>query len=162
MMFYSDHVDAATELLELYRGKKLTIATAESCTGGMIGALLTDIAGASDVFQGGFITYSNELKHILLGVNVDLLNEYGAVSDEVACAMAEGAAMRTGADYAVAVTGVAGPGGGTAQKPVGLVYVAVAGHGKIICKKINTVGSRQQVRSGSVASALNMLRDIAS
>lgn len=162
MMFYSDHIEAATELLELYRSKKLTIATAESCTGGMTAALLTDIAGASDVFQGGFITYSNELKHILLGVSADLLNEYGAVSDEVACSMAEGACMRTGADYAVAITGVAGPSGGTPQKPVGLVYVAVAGHGKIICKKNNIVGSRQQVRSGSVARAIDMLRDIAS
>src|SRR5688572_27164371 len=118
-------MDAAI-LLDLYRSKRLKIATAESCTGGMIAAALTDIGGSSDVFDRGFVTYSNEAKTELIGVPAALIAQHGAVSLHVAREMALGALQHARADVAVAVTGIAGPGGGSDAKPVGLVYLAVA------------------------------------
>lgn len=119
----------AASLLDLLRGKRLRVATAESCTGGMIAAALTDVAGSSEVLERGFITYSNESKTELLGVPAALIAEHGAVSEQVAAAMAEGALVHSPAELAVSVTGIAGPGGGGEHKPVGTVWLAVAERG---------------------------------
>ncbi|MEX0344093.1 MAG: CinA family protein [Rhizobiaceae bacterium] len=118
---------AASDVIQAYATAGKMIATAESCTGGMIAAALTDIAGSSDVFERGFVTYSNQAKVELLGVSVETLLEHGAVSQQTAAEMAIGAARHSGADIAVSVTGIAGPGGGTPEKPVGLVYLGFAG-----------------------------------
>src|SRR5688572_511752 len=119
-------VAAAAELLAACREKRLSLATAESCTGGLIAAILTEVPGASDVFERGFVTYSDEAKTEQIGVPAALIEQHGAVSELVAHAMAAGALDCSHADLAVAVTGVAGPGGGTAAKPVGLVHLAAA------------------------------------
>lgn len=116
----------AAELLDAFRSADLKVATAESCTGGLIAALLTSRAGSSDVFERGFVTYSNSAKSEILGVPQALIKELGAVSGPVAVEMARGALVKSEADAAVSVTGIAGPGGGSTEKPVGLVYVAVA------------------------------------
>ena len=116
----------AGEILENARAGNLMVAAAESCTGGLVSALLTELAGSSAVFDRGFITYTNEAKMELLGVPQEMLAAHGAVSSEVAGAMAEGALLRSRADIAVSITGVAGPGGGTKEKPVGLVHFAIA------------------------------------
>lgn len=118
--------ELACEVLNLCRQHKLLLATVESCTGGMIAAALTDIAGSSDVVECGFVTYSNQSKIAMVGVDHYLLEKYGAVSEQVAIAMAKGALEHSGADISVAVTGIAGPGGGSNEKPVGLVHLAVA------------------------------------
>lgn len=156
-------IEQATALLELCRRKKLRIATAESCTGGLIAATLTDIAGSSDVLDRGFITYSNEAKQAMLGVPADLLSRFGAVSRETAEAMVSGALANSPADLAVAVTGIAGPGGGTPDKPVGLVHFAAAARGGAAIQRERRFGAigRSQVREASVAEALAMLRDLA-
>ena len=114
-------------MLDRCRAKKLRVVTAESCTGGMVAAALTEIAGSSDVFERGFVTYSNDAKAESLGVPRDMLRQHGAVSEPVARAMAEGGRAALSATFAVAVTGVAGPGGGSAEKPVGLVHFGCAG-----------------------------------
>jgi len=152
----------AEKLLDIYRKKHLKIATAESCTGGMIATLLTDIAGSSDVFERGFVTYSNDSKIEMLGVDAALIAKHGAVSPEVAEAMARGAIKRSKADLAVAVTGVAGPGGGTKQKPVGLVYIATASkaHPDVIVIKNNFKGNRDAVRQKSADKALTVLKKL--
>jgi nicotinamide-nucleotide amidase len=116
----------AAEVLEAFRSAELKVATAESCTGGLIAALLTSRAGSSDVFERGFVTYSNSAKSEILNVPQALIIELGAVSGPVAAEMARGALVKSAADAAVSVTGIAGPGGGSPEKPVGLVYVAVA------------------------------------
>ena len=118
-------IEQARALLDLCRAKRLRIAAAESCTGGLVSATLTEIAGSSDVFERGFVTYSNDAKRDLLDVPDAVLAAHGAVSAQTAVAMASGAARRLGADLGVATTGIAGPDGGTAEKPVGLVYIAV-------------------------------------
>ena len=125
-MFDHEMRDAAERVLYACRKRKLRVVTAESCTGGLVAATLTAIAGSSDVVDRAFVTYANEAKREMLGVSWDALLGHGAVSDPVARAMAAGALARSGADLAVSVTGVAGPGGGTAEKPVGLVYLAAA------------------------------------
>jgi nicotinamide-nucleotide amidase len=122
-------VEAARKVIEANRAAGRTIVVAESCTGGLVSAALTEVAGSSDVFEGGFVTYSNEMKMDLLGVSQDVLETFGAVSVAVAWAMAQGALKRSRADTAVAVTGIAGPGGGTANKPVGTVVFARARRG---------------------------------
>ena len=127
--FPPELLDLARALLDACRAKGVMLATAESCTGGLIAGCLTEIAGSSDVVERGFVTYSNAAKEELLGVAGSLLAAHGAVSEPVAVAMAEGALAHAPAGLAIAVTGVAGPGGGTADKPVGLVHVAVAGAG---------------------------------
>src|SRR3982751_3041231 len=119
----------ARSLLDLCRSRKLTIATAESCTGGLVAAALTAIPGSSDVVDRGFVTYSNAAKTEMLGVPADLIATHGAVSEPVARAMAEGALSRSNADVAVAITGIAGPDGGSDAKPVGLVHLAAARNG---------------------------------
>jgi len=159
-MFAPAMLGQAGEILALARAKNMRIAAAESCTGGLIAGLLTAIAGSSDVFERGFVTYSNEAKEDLLGVPTDLIHRHGAVSHPVAVAMADGALKHSLAQLAVAVTGIAGPGGGTAQKPVGLVYVATAmlgGETQTRELRLGDIG-RDAVRLATVEAALAMLR----
>jgi nicotinamide-nucleotide amidase len=155
--------EQATALLALCRGKKLRIATAESCTGGLVAATLTEVPGSSDVVERGFVTYSNEAKQTMLGVPDVTLRDFGAVSRETAEAMAKGALVHSLADIAVSVTGIAGPGGGSPEKPVGLVHFAAASkRGALIHreKRFGEIG-RTQVRDASVVEALAMLRELA-
>ena len=151
---------AASQIIERYRKAGLRIATAESCTGGMIAAALTDVAGSSDVFERGFVTYSNDAKQELIAVPPGILAKHGAVSAETAEAMARGALARSRADVAISVTGVAGPGGGSADKPVGLVWFAVArkGAGTITVRE-QFGGGRAEIRRSAVARALVLLED---
>lgn len=150
----------ATNVLQACREAKLTIATAESCTGGLIAGALTEIAGSSDVFDRGYVTYSNQAKFEMLGVPLEITNgPPGAVSPLVAEKMAEGVLQKSGAKIAVSVTGIAGPGGGTAEKPIGLVYIAVkkTGHDITISEcKFGNIG-RAEIRSKTVQIALEML-----
>jgi nicotinamide-nucleotide amidase len=150
----------AEELLELCRKRRLKIATAESCTGGLVAGLLTSIAGSSDVFERGFVTYSNEAKVELLGVAEDTLKSSGAVSAETARAMAEGALKHSHADIAVSVTGVAGPGGGSPDKPVGLVFIGTATKSRPTQSVRFEFGplSRADIRMRTVVEALRLLR----
>jgi len=149
-------------LLAAMHARGLKLATAESCTGGMIAAALTEIPGSSDVFERGFVTYSNEAKMEMLGVPKGVLDRHGAVSAAVAVAMAEGALAHSKADISVAVTGIAGPGGGSDAKPVGLVYIATARRGIPATVQRFTFGtaSRHGVRAASVAAALAMVADV--
>lgn len=150
------HHDAVA-LLAACRAKAFTLATAESCTGGLLSALLTEIPGSSDVFTHGFITYANAAKTAILGVNPALITQHGAVSEPVARAMAEGALRASGAALAVAITGVAGPGGGTAAKPVGLVYIAVATRAGTQAMAHHFSGDRCAIRLAAVEAALKQL-----
>jgi nicotinamide-nucleotide amidase len=149
----------AEQLIALYRNRGLMLATAESCTGGLVAALLTEIAGSSAVVERGFVTYSNEAKQELLGVAPSLLAAHGAVSAEVAQAMAQGALEYSRADVAVAITGIAGPGGGTAQKPVGLVHFAAAAResGVTLCERRFGDLGRAAIRRAAVLQALELL-----
>jgi len=158
MTFSTALLGQSEALLAAYRRAGLTIATAESCTGGLVAGCLTEIAGSSDVFERGFVTYTNAAKTEVLGVPAALIAERGAVSAEVAEAMARGALAHSKADAAVALTGVAGPGGGTAQKPVGLVYFgAVRRSGAARQRRESFGGDRTAVRASSVAAALELL-----
>ncbi|MEX2034519.1 MAG: CinA family protein [Xanthobacteraceae bacterium] len=154
---------AATALLDLCKAKKLMLATAESCTGGLVAGALTDIAGSSAVVDRGFVTYTNEAKAEMLGVPADTLQEHGAVSRETAEAMAKGALAHARADLAVAITGIAGPGGGSAAKPVGLVHFAAASRGGRLIHRERRYGDigRAEVRRRSVLEALAMLAELA-
>src|SRR6476619_6771004 len=159
----SDARALSRSLLDLCRMRKLTIATAESCTGGLVAGALTDIPGSSDVIDRGFVTYSNEAKRAMLGVNATTLSTFGAVSKETATAMAVGALERAGVDLAVSITGIAGPGGATPGKPVGLVHFAVAARdGRILHRecRFGAIG-RSTVRQRSVVEALRMLMELA-
>jgi nicotinamide-nucleotide amidase len=148
----------AARLLDLCRGKGLKLATAESCTGGMVAAALTDIAGSSDVVERGFVTYSNEAKSELLAVPPALVAKHGAVSAEVATAMATGVLAKAPVDLAVAVTGVAGPGGGTPTKPVGLVWFGTARRGGAVASERQVFpGDRAAVRLAATKRALELL-----
>lgn len=160
-MFSSDLLARAERLLAEARAKGLKIATAESCTGGLLSGLLTEIPGSSDVVERGFVTYSNLAKHELLGVPEEILKTHGAVSEQTARAMAQGALKHSKADLAVSVTGVAGPGGGSTGKPVGLVHFAAAQDGKIIHRecRFGNIG-RSDVRLRSVETALEMLQSL--
>jgi nicotinamide-nucleotide amidase len=153
----------ARALLDLCRAKALTIAAAESCTGGLLAATLTEIPGSSAVFDRGFVTYSNDAKTAMLGVPADLLATFGAVSRETAQAMASGALERAGVDLAVAITGIAGPGGAMPGKPVGLVHFAAASRGGRRSQQAREFGDigRAGVRRESVRQALAMLRELA-
>jgi len=161
-MFAPELVAEAERILALLRGRSLKLATAESCTGGLIAALFTEVAGASDVFERGFVTYSNAAKIGALGVGFDLLRAHGAVSPEVAVAMAEGARRASAADIAVSVTGIAGPGGGSPEKPVGLVYVGLAAPGKPAISRelrLGAAGGRSAIRLKTVEAALQLLAE---
>ena len=155
--------ELAVKLLEACRRRGIMLATAESCTGGLIAGALTDIAGSSDVVERGFVTYSNEAKHEMLGVPEALIARHGAVSEAVARAMAEGAVARSRAGLSVAVTGVAGPGGGSAQKPVGLVHVAVARQDRptrhLECR-FGDIG-RVAIREATIVEALRLALAVA-
>jgi nicotinamide-nucleotide amidase len=151
----------ASSLLECLRGRRLRLVTAESCTGGMIAGLLTEIPGSSDVFERGFVTYSNEAKTQMIGVDASLIAVHGAVSREVALAMAAGALAHSLANVSVAVTGFAGPRGGSAAKPIGLVHVAAVRRDdappvQIECR-FGDIG-RSQIRLQAVAAALKLIR----
>lgn len=149
----------AEEVLVTARRAGLKLATAESCTGGLVAGALTDIAGSSDVVERGFVTYSNQAKFDLLGVPVELLIAHGAVSEPVARAMAEGAVAHSAADVAVAVTGIAGPGGGSATKPVGLVHLACARKGAdTLHERRIFTGDRAAVRMAAVRAALKLVQ----
>jgi nicotinamide-nucleotide amidase len=151
----------AEQLLAQCRAKQLKLATAESCTGGLIAACLTAIAGSSDVVDRGFVTYSNEAKTEMLGIDPELIRTHGAVSAEVARAMAAGALERSRADIAVSVTGIAGPGGATATKPVGLVHLAALRKGAALLE-VRAVfpGDRAAVRHASVLAAFKLVADL--
>lgn len=155
-------VEQAARLLDLCRARQLLLASAESCTGGLVAAALTATAGASDVFERGFVTYSNAAKETMLGVPADLIARFGAVSEQVARAMAEGALKHSAASLAVSITGVAGPSGGSAEKPVGLVWIAAARKGGAVRAERNVFpGDRAAVRAASVAAALSLLAQLA-
>ena len=149
---------AAETLITACRAKNIGLVTAESCTGGLIAAALTAIAGASDVVDRGYVTYSNEAKNQMLGVPMALIEQNGAVSEPVAQAMASGALERSRAGIAVSVTGLAGPGGGSAEKPVGLVCFGLARCGQpTISEQQIFSGDRSQIRAATVAHALSMI-----
>lgn len=160
-MFDAQLLHDAAELLDLCRRGDIKLATAESCTGGLIIGCLTEVAGSSAVVDRGFITYSNEAKSELLGVPAMLIALNGAVSEPVARAMAEGALARSMADMTVAVTGIAGPGGGTPEKPVGLVHFACAGRGRPTLHHSEVFpGDRSAVRDATVQTAIALLRGL--
>lgn len=157
-LFSEDERPVADIVLELARSRGWTLATAESCTGGLVAARLTAIPGSSDVFRGGLVAYANDVKEEGLGVARDVLEQHGAVSAETAKGMAEGARARLAADVAVSVTGVAGPDGGTEEKPVGLVYVHVSGPDGDEARRIDLPGDREMIRGRATAAALHLLR----
>lgn len=157
-VYAEGETDMQTVVAELLLEKKLTISVAESCTGGMIASKLVEYEGISESFQEGCVTYSNEAKVKRLGVKQATLNEYGPVSGQVAQEMAEGIAKTSGTNIGIATTGVAGPGGGTEETPVGLVYVAVAMNGKTKVKEIRLSGKRMRIRERATYLALDMLR----
>jgi len=157
-LFARDERPVAELVLDRCRELGLTLATAESCTGGLVAALLTEIPGSSDVFLGSVVAYANEVKAASLGVPEEILARHGAVSAETAAAMAAGARERLGADAAIATTGVAGPGGGTPEKPVGLVYTAVAGPMGERVDELRLPGSRDEIRLRSAVLSLHGLR----
>jgi nicotinamide-nucleotide amidase len=156
-------IEAAAALHDLLGPLGLTVVTAESCTGGLVAAALTDAPGASKVVEGGFVTYSNDAKQRCLNVPKDLLDRYGAVSEQVARAMAEGALESSPADLSVSITGIAGPEGGTAAKPVGLVHFAAARRGGPVIHHEQRFGDigRGPVRRNSAMQAIAMLAEIA-
>lgn len=145
-------------VVKLARGKGVKLATAESCTGGLVANRITDVPGASEVFLGGWVTYSNEAKVRDLEVSEDSLRKYGAVSAAVAGEMAQGARKRSGADWAVSVTGIAGPGGGSPGKPVGLVYLGIAGAEGVETIEKKLVPERKTFKAMASQSALDLLR----
>lgn len=146
-------------IVELLKEKGKTVTTAESCTGGLVAGRLLNVPGASSVYMEGYITYSNEAKEKLLGVSHSTLEQCGAVSKETACEMAEGAAKAAGADLAISVTGIAGPDGGTKEKPVGLVYVGCYADGEARAYEFHFTGNRAKNRESTVAKALTILRE---
>lgn len=156
-MFTDTLCHKAGHILDECRKKGLMLATAESCTGGLIGALFTDIPGSSDVFERGFTTYSYRSKTELLGVSTETLEQYGAVSDQVVGIMARNALERSQVDIAVAVSGIAGPGGAVPGKPVGTVYIGVATKEQLVVERHQFEGDRRQVRMQTVEKALEML-----
>jgi nicotinamide-nucleotide amidase len=157
-IYGEDGADLAEVVLDLCRAKGLTIGVAESCTGGLLGTRLTAIAGSSDVVIGGVIAYSNELKTALLDVPSGVLAHQGAVSEAVVRAMASGARAATGASVGVGITGIAGPGGGTEEKPVGTVWIASDLQGVVESRRLRLIGDRTEVRQRAAQAALEMVR----
>jgi nicotinamide-nucleotide amidase len=157
-LYSRDERPIEEHVLALLRARGLTLATAESETGGIVASRITSVPGASDVFAGGVVAYANSVKEAQLGVPAGLLEANGAVSAEVAEAMARGARERLGADVAVAVTGVAGPGGGTPEKPVGLVYLHAEGPDGGLAREFSFPGDRGSIRARSAVAALHLVR----
>jgi PncC family amidohydrolase len=153
------YVPVEYEVVELLQKNKLKVTFAESCTGGLLSARLVNVPGASEVFKSSVVTYSNKAKRKLLGVNKCTLKVFGAVSSQTAAEMAIGAMRRLGADVSVSITGIAGPGGGTDKKPVGLVYIACNVLGNVTIKECHFSGERLDVRMASVEAALNLMKD---
>ncbi len=156
----NDSVALVQELADRLLKHRQKVCTAESCTGGLIAKTFTDIAGSSDWFERGFVTYSNEAKSEMLAVPASLIEDYGAVSEAVATAMASGALRHSRADFSVSVTGVAGPGGGSDDKPVGTVWIALASAEKMIAKRYQFDGDRQAVRVATMQTAIELLLDL--
>jgi PncC family amidohydrolase len=156
----SDSNEILEKISTILKEKDLIIATAESCTGGLLSHSLTNISGSSDYFDRGIVSYSNKAKTELLGVTEDILNRYGAVSEQVAKAMAEGVRKRSSVDIGIATTGIAGPTGGTKDKPVGLVYIAISTKDKTKVKKFHFSGSRLDNKESTLNAALGFLLDI--
>src|SRR5690606_26499054 len=150
--------DIADVVGSILRARRLTLSVAESCTGGLLAKRLTDSAGASDYFLGGFITYANSTKESLLGVPHEVLVKDGAVSEATVRAMVAGARTATGSDCALAITGIAGPGGGTREKPVGTVWIAAALGERIEPRRLHLIGDRSEIRARAAQSALDLLR----
>jgi nicotinamide-nucleotide amidase len=159
-VFSEDDRPVEELVLDAARERGLSLAAAESCTGGLVAARLTSVPGSSDVFRGGIVSYDNEVKRAQLGVSEDTLAAHGAVSAETAAEMALGARESLSADVAVSVTGIAGPGGGTPEKPVGLVYLHASGHGVEQGRKLTLPGDREAVRRRATAAALHLLREL--
>ncbi len=160
MNFDYETLCKAEIILSGMREKNMKLATAESCTGGLISAAFTAVPGSSDVFERGFVTYSNEAKHDMLGVPSELIAELGAASHEVAEKMAIGAIQNSKADVAVSVTGIAGPAGGSSEKPVGLVYIGLARrNGASTSHKFNFSGDRTEIRMHTLKEAMDILYD---
>jgi nicotinamide-nucleotide amidase len=162
-LFPADSLDDARTLIETLTRRQLRLVTAESCTGGLIAALLTEIAGASQVFVGGFVVYADNAKSAWAGVDPVLIMSHGAVSSEVAAALAEGALASSTADIAIAVTGIAGPDGGSDRKPVGLVHFGCATrHGEVTTRerRYGSIG-RSAIRMAAVADAMHLVRQAA-
>ena len=163
---FGDHIftDQEQETLEesiakLLIANRLTVTTAESCTGGLLAGRLVNVSGVSEVFKEGYITYSNEAKEKLLGVAKETLAQFGAVSPQTAEEMARGCAAAAGADIGIGITGVAGPDGGTEEKPVGLVYIGCQVCGKSAVKEYHFKGNRNKIREASVSAALSLMRE---
>lgn len=161
-LFPGDIIALSTGIIEEFSARGLTVATAESCTGGLIAGALTEISGSSAVVDRGFVTYSNVAKHEMIGVSEETLAQFGAVSKETALEMVEGALKAAGTSLAVAVTGIAGPGGGSPEKPVGLVHLAAASKtGKLIHREMRYGDpGRTAIRLATVRTALEMLLDV--
>lgn len=157
MIFPETLREKAVRLLELCRERRLRLSVAESCTGGLLAALLTDIPGSSDVFVGGAVTYSNKIKHHILGVSSESLSAYGSVSPQVAREMAYGACTHFGTEVSAAITGIAGPDGGSPEKPVGTVHIAASLQGETLPRHCLFSGTRQEVRMQSVETAIDMM-----
>lgn len=155
-----ENIRVCEELIALLKAKGAWVATAESCTGGLVASSLVGISGASEVFGAGFVTYANEAKEALIGVSHETLEKYGAVSEETAREMAQGAARCANAETSIATTGIAGPGGGTDKKPVGLVYIGTSAFGKIKVGKYNFSGDREAVRQAATLAGLTQLKEM--
>ena len=154
-----EEVTLEESVIRLLEEKKMTVTTAESCTGGKLSGRLLNVSGASNVYNEGYITYANASKEKILGVKHETLETYGAVSEQTAAEMALGAAKAAGADAALSVTGIAGPGGGTAEKPVGLVYIGCAVNGEVTVREYRFTGNREKNRDYAVARAITLLRE---
>lgn len=152
-----DNTTLEEAVVNKLREQMQSVATAESCTGGLLGSRITDVPGSSDVYIGGVVSYSNALKMSLLGVPEETLNRVGAVSEETARAMAEGARQKFGADWGIGITGIAGPGGGTEEKPVGLVYIALSSPEQTLARRYDQIGDRKTIKWRSTQVALTML-----
>ena len=157
-VYATEDISIEDVVAKLLIENKYTVSTAESCTGGMIASTLINYPGISEVFMEGAVTYSNEAKHKRLGVKNETLEKYGAVSEETAREMAIGIAREANTDISISTTGIAGPGGGTDEKPVGLVYIGVFIKGKVVVNKFNFTGNRERIRRKTTMNALNILR----
>ena len=153
-----EDISLETAVVQLLKDRGLTITCAESCTGGLLSGRIINVPGVSDVYKAGFVTYSNKAKHKFLRVRNRTLKKYGAVSPQTAWEMAVGAVRVTKSDVALAVTGIAGPDGGTPEKPVGLVYIGCSVKGKVTVKKYRFSGDRTQIRESTVAAALKLMQ----